>query len=108
MCFATLSYLFQHIWTNLLTQCTQCQFLSAMSVNCKFIPIFTVPKKFHKKYIKNQRSRRLPTPEGEPEGGHPPLGGQVAWPHPRPRQEAAWVEGATPGAPFGLYLDPVS
>ena len=28
MCFATLSYIFQHIWTNLLTQCTQCQFLS--------------------------------------------------------------------------------
>src|SRR4051812_45149823 len=27
--FNTLSYLFQHIWTNLLTQCTQCQFLSA-------------------------------------------------------------------------------
>src|SRR3954470_12942706 len=27
--FATPSYLFQHIWTNLLTQCTQCQFLSA-------------------------------------------------------------------------------
>src|ERR1041385_2250279 len=29
MCFATLSYLFTHIWTNLLTQCTQCQFLPA-------------------------------------------------------------------------------
>src|SRR3954464_16025372 len=29
MCFATLSYLSTHICTNLLTQCTQCQFLSA-------------------------------------------------------------------------------
>src|SRR4051812_29572498 len=28
-CFATLLYHFTHIWTNLLTQCTQCQFLSS-------------------------------------------------------------------------------
>ena len=29
ICFVTLLYHFTHIWTNLLTQCTECQFLCA-------------------------------------------------------------------------------
>src|SRR4051812_14737949 len=40
-----------------------------MSMNCRFIHIFTVPKKSNKK---NQRYRRLRIPEEETEGGHPP------------------------------------
>src|SRR4051812_7653086 len=42
-----------------------------MSVHCRYLPIFPVREKFHKKYIKTQRSRRLRRPEGEPEGVHP-------------------------------------
>ena len=47
-----------------------------------------------------------------PKGGtgdgplHP--GGQVARPHPRPHQDAAWEEGATTGAPFRPIFTPRS
>ena len=52
ICFATLLYLFTHIWTNLLTQCTQCQFLSGdVFFAGTFTPIYRVPKS-QEKYIK--------------------------------------------------------
>src|SRR3954468_10484786 len=71
MCFATLSYLFKHIWTNLLTQCIQCQFMSAGVCELQLLPIFTELKKFQEKYNKNQRNRSFRKTDGEPEGGHP-------------------------------------
>src|SRR3954463_16564186 len=37
-CFATLLYHFTHIWTDLLTQCTQCQFLFADVFSCSDFP----------------------------------------------------------------------
>lgn len=83
--FCTLSYLFQHIWTNLLTQCIQCQFLSADVCELQVYTHIYSAQKFHRKYIKNQRFRRLQTPEGEPEGGHPHPGCHLA----RPRGEVA-------------------
>ena len=46
--FGTLLYTFDHIWTNLLTQCTQCQFLSADVCELQVLPIFTVPKHSNK------------------------------------------------------------
>ena len=53
ICFAIFSYLFTHIWTNLLTQCTPCQFLSA---NVCELQVFThiysaqkFPRKIYKK-----------------------------------------------------------
>src|ERR1041385_3631779 len=64
MCFATLLYPFTHIWTNLLTQCTQCQFMSADV--CK-LQVFThiyrapkIPRKSDKKsaYRKLTKSRK--------------------------------------------------
>src|SRR4051812_35832725 len=80
-------------------------FCLLMSVNYRFIPIFIVPDKFHKKYIKNHCSRRLPKPEGKPEGPHPLPRGQVARPRVGPRQEAACEEGTSPGAPSSyIYL----
>src|SRR3954469_19225092 len=51
--FATLLYLVQHIWTNLLTECTECQFLS---VDVYELQVYThiysgpkIPTKIHKK-----------------------------------------------------------
>ena len=56
ICFATLLYHFTHIWTNLLTQCTQCQFLCA---DVYFVGAFTqfsearkIPGKIYKKSAK--------------------------------------------------------
>src|ERR1043165_3878791 len=78
ICFATLSYLFQHIWTNLLTQCTQCQFLTANVCELQVYTHIYNARKIPYEYIKNQCSRRLLKPEGEPEGATPPP------PHRRP------------------------
>src|SRR3954471_10810263 len=91
MCFATLSYLFQHIWTNLLTQCPSASFCLLLSVHCRLIPIFKVLRKFHTKYIQNQRFKRLQKPEGE-----------------RPRQEATWLCQASPGALLRPMFSPRS
>ena len=104
--FDTLSYLFDHIWTNLLTQYTQWQFLSPDVCELQVFTIFTVVQKFKQKYIQNQRDGSFQSPEGGPEGGHPRLGGQGARPHPRPRQEGAWMEGPPPGAPLWPIFTP--
>src|SRR3954468_16055002 len=70
MIFIHFHTLFDHIWTNLLTQCT----LVPVSVFCCFcisgFPITKTARKITKKYIKNQRSESFQEPEGEPEGGH--------------------------------------
>src|SRR3954467_5525729 len=71
MCFATLSYLFQHIWTNLLIQCPSASFCLLLSVHCSKMSKIKVLVKFQKNQIKNQRDRRLQKPKGEPEGSHP-------------------------------------
>src|ERR1041385_9052210 len=71
MCFATLSYLLQQIWTNLLTQCPSASFCLLLFVHCRKMSKIKVLGKFQKNQIKNQRDRRLQQPEGEPEGGHP-------------------------------------
>src|SRR3954463_4695462 len=76
-CLATLLYPFTHIWTNLLTQCTQCQFLSVDVFSCSdFSPISNARK------ISVQEASG--STEGEPEVGHPLPDGQVAWTHPWP------------------------
>src|SRR3954463_6857484 len=66
----TLSYTFDHIWTNLLTQCTPVP----VSVFCCFcisgFPTTKTARKIPENYIKNQRSRSFPAPEVEREGGH--------------------------------------
>ena len=76
ICFATLLYHFTHIWTNIITQCTQCQFLSA---DVYFAGASGSPKE-------GQRWRR----------GLP--GGLLARPGPRSRQEVAWVGPTSSGA----------
>src|SRR4051812_17125674 len=52
ICFATISYLFQHIWTNLLTQCPSASSCMLLSVHCGLMPIFKVLVKIWKNYIK--------------------------------------------------------
>src|SRR3954462_5727102 len=60
MCFATLLYLFTHIWTNLLTQCTQCQFLSADVCELQVLThIYRAPK-IPQKSDKRSALRTLP------------------------------------------------
>jgi len=104
ICFATLSYLLQHIWTNLLTQCPNASFCLLLSVHCRKMSNIKVLGKIQKNQIKNQQSGRLQKPEGPPEGTHPwpgasmtrPAGGRATWP-PAPR-------GPPIRPPFGIYL----
>ena len=72
ICFATLLYHFTHIWTNLLTQCTQCQFLSADEYFAGAFTQFSEARKIPDKYIKNQRNRSFRITEDGPEGGQGP------------------------------------
>src|SRR4051794_4928209 len=83
MCFATLAYLFQHIWSNLLTQYPSANFCLLLSVHCRLIPIFKVLGKFHK-YIYKSALQKTPEARRGPEGVHPLPGGLLAWPEGRP------------------------
>src|SRR3954471_20749055 len=85
------SYTFEHIWTNILTQCTQ---LPVPIFCCLCISGFPAIKSapiFWKNYIKNQRleasgitKERRGATTGTPEGS-------LAQPHPRPHQGASWL-----------------
>src|SRR3954471_19675210 len=82
-----LSYTFEHIWTNLLTQCTQLP----VPVFCCFcisgFPAIKSSPKIPEKLYKKSASRKLPE-SSRKEGSGPTRdpGGCLAWPHPRPRQ----------------------
>src|SRR3954462_6209480 len=71
MYFATLSYLLQHIWTNLLTQCPSDSFCLLLSVHSRKMSNIKVLRKIQKNHIKNQQSGRLQKAGGGPEGPHP-------------------------------------
>src|SRR4051812_27496249 len=79
MCFATLSSVFTHNWTNLLS--TQCQYLSADVCELQVYTHIYSAQKIPTKIYKKQHSIRLQRPKGQPNGGHPPPG---------------WPGGATP------------
>src|SRR4051812_4917622 len=66
-----------------------------MSVNYRFLHIFTVAQKFQQKYIRNQCDRSFQSPEGDPEGVHPP---------PRPPGAAPLL--AAPGGLLGVGPPP--
>src|SRR4051812_26448585 len=101
-----LSYTFDHIWTNLLTQCTQLP----VPVFCSFcilgFPAIKSAPKFLEKLYKKPASRKLPEgprkegsgPTRAPEGSlaRPPLG----------RRAPSWLPCGPLGPPFGLYLAP--
>src|SRR4051812_31458755 len=74
----TLPYTFDHIWTNLLTQCTQ----FPVPVFCCFCisgfrPL-KVLQKFQKNYIKNQRPGSFRNHQRS-EGGPPPVSQEGRW-----------------------------
>src|SRR3954466_6560653 len=105
--FLELSYTFDHIWTNLLTQCTQLP----VPVFCCFCISGSRPlkvlQKFWKKYIENQRPGSLRKHQGR--RGGPPQGLQKGpWHGPtlgRPRHPPGCLVSPL-GAPFDLYLVP--
>ena len=105
--FVTLSYLFQHIWTNLLTKCTQCQFLSTDVCELQICTHIYSGQKIQQKYIKNQRSRRLRIPKEETEGGHPLPSVQGRGPTPGHARRLPGRRGHPLVPPFGLYLHPI-
>src|SRR3954470_11415288 len=72
MCFATLSYLFTHIWTNLLTQCTQCQFLSADVCKLQVFTHLYRALKIPQKSDKQSKGRKLPDHRRRDGGGPGP------------------------------------
>src|SRR3954463_1755191 len=87
-----LSYTFESIWTNLLTQCTQLP----VSVFCCFcisgFPAIKSAPKIPEKLYKKSASRKPPETPKEGRGattGSPE--GSLARPHPRPRQGASWL-----------------
>jgi len=71
ICLATLSYLLQHIWTNLIIQCLSASFCLLLSVHCKKMSNIKVLRKIQKNHIKNKRDGRLQKAGGEPEGPTP-------------------------------------
>src|SRR3954464_3013181 len=102
-----LSYTFEHIWTNLLTQCTQLP----VPVFCCFCisgfpAIKSAPKIPEKLYKKSASRKPLETPKegrgattGTPEGS-------LARSHPRSRQGASWLPYGPSRCPLCLYLPP--
>src|SRR3954467_7608137 len=105
--FLELSYTFDNIWSNLLTQCTQ---LPVVVFCCfcisGFLAIKSAPKNPEKLYKKSAtwklpespRQRRGATP-GTPEGS-------LARPHPGPRQAPSWLPCGSPRGPPSPIFTP--
>ena len=70
-----------------------------MSVNYRFLPIFTVPNKFQEKYMKISVTEASKRPKGSQRGATPLPGGHPVRPGVGPRHLAAWAPG---GAPLAL------
>ena len=72
ICFSTHLYHFTHIWTNLLTQCTQCQFLSSDVFFARDFTQFSETRKSLRKLYKNQHTGSFQITEDGQEGGQGP------------------------------------
>src|ERR1043165_3131969 len=95
-----LSYTFEPLWTNLLTQCTQLP----VSVFCCFCisgfsAIKSAPKIPGKIYKKSAQQKLPESPKERRRATLSQPGGQVARPHPGPRQGPSWLTGGSPGCP---------
>src|SRR3954464_828688 len=102
--FHTLSY---HIWTDLLTQCTQLP----VPVFCYFcisgFPAIKSAPKIPEKLYKKSASRKPPeSPRKEGRATTRTPEGSLERPHPRSRRAPSWLHYGPLGAPFGLYLVP--
>src|SRR3954463_3464177 len=95
-----LSYTFEHIWTNLLTQRSQL----SVAIFCYFcisgfLAIKSAPN-FLGKIYKKSAQRKLPkTPKQRRRATTRSPGGSLVRPHPRPRQVASWIPGGFPRCP---------
>src|ERR1041385_8159898 len=102
-----LSYTFEHIWTNLLTQCTQlpvpvfCCFCILGFSAIKSAP--NIPEKLYKKSA-SRKPPESPWKEGRATTGTPE--GSLARPHPRARRAPSWLPCGPPGAPLWPYFYP--
>ena len=104
MCLLEFSYTFEHIWTNLLTQCTQL----SVTVFCYFcisgFPAIKSAQKFRKNYIKNHHPGRLRNHQRR-EGGHHRDSRRVpGMPPPRRRRAPSWLPCGHSQRPLRLYL----
>src|SRR3954468_4596565 len=102
-----LSYTFEHIWTNILTQCTQ---LPVPVFRCFCISSFPAIKsapKIPEKLYKKSASRKLPESQGS-KGGPPPGRQEGAWRGPALGRATCPPDClvAPLGAPFGPYFYP--
>src|SRR3954467_16001975 len=77
-CFASLSYTFEPIWTNLLTQCTQLPVYVFCCFCISGFPAIKSAPKIPGKYKKNQRNRSFRNHQ-EREGGPPPGSQEGRW-----------------------------
>src|SRR3954469_20305024 len=108
-CFASTSYTFEHIWTNLLTQCTQLP----VAVFCCFcisgFPAIKSAPKIQENQIKNQHRGSFRKHQSS-EGGPPPGSQEGPWRGPtlgRARRPPGCLVGPL-DAPLRLYLPPVT
>src|SRR3954468_20151974 len=105
----TLPYTFDHIWTNLLTQCTPVP----VSVFCCFcisgFPITKTARKIPEKLYKKSAFRKLPRTRSRAGGGPPGLQAPW-WRGPPPGRAGGGARGppASANAPLGIYLKPVA
>src|SRR4051812_38097117 len=102
-----LSYTFDHICTNLLTQCTQLP----VPVFCCFCisgfpSIKSAPKIPEKLYKKSASWKLLESPKWGQRATTRGPGALVARPRCMPRCLPSWLPGSSPRCPLGLYLAP--
>src|SRR3954463_5444278 len=102
-----LSYTFDHIWTNLLTQCTPVPVHVFCCFSISVFPHIKSAQKIREKSDKKSAQKNLPD---EPRWGQRATtrgpGALVARPRGWPRQGGAWTPGGPPGCPLRLYLPP--
>src|SRR4051812_330287 len=100
-----LSYTFEHIWTNLLTQCTQLPVLVFCSFCISGFPAIKSAPKIPEQVYKKSASCKPPKSPKEGRGattGTPER--SLARPHPRPRRAPSWLPCGPSRCPLCLYL----
>src|ERR1041385_6518411 len=99
-----LPYTFEHIWTNLLTQCTPVPVPVFCCFSISSFPHIKSAPKIQEKSNKNQRSGsfRNHLGRGGQRGPTRAPGALPARPRAGPRQGGTWTPGGSPGCPLRL------
>src|ERR1041385_3122989 len=101
-----LLYTFDHIWTNLLTQCTPVPVPVFCCSSISGFPLIKSTRKIPGKYRKNQRTGSFAKSPGGARGDPGGPGGHRARPGPWPRQGGAWSPWPTSGCPLSPIYSP--